>query len=663
MSYFATFYSYKGGVGRTLALANVAWLLANHASEPARVLVIDFDLGAPGLFQVFGMRGAKHSRGIVDYFTRYLQRAEVPDIAQFIHKTAYTNIDIIPAGKMDSHYQRRLESIDWRVLYEGAFGYELVERLKSDISAIKPEYDYVLVDSLTGYTDVGGICVSQLPDLLILLFRLNQQNLDGIEKVYLNAIAARGEEARKSVIPVITPSWPFIDEAASHWIGETQKVFSEVKLLEISFDSSLSFGERIISKEASKLPLTSRLLEDYRRLVAQIRGSNPLDCLTIWHNIQRGGTRGLSDPADLYLTLLKRRPYVLEYWRGLLGHSYPWIKYGSERFSQGWEKLKAFADQESERGNKFALLARTVMHNDKNEDASRRKAIADLDRALQIDPTFSDALMERGRIAYFQHRYEDAARDFSMCLEFPDTMAHLPRLKIKEELAETYLRMYDGSRAILALRPVVEKGTSELSLSRSRSKALYLEGDYSAALGEARRYAKFETAGTSASLLPSQILAAMGDLDEAAKELEALYIKEHEGSDANFAEAYLAVDPTKTLALVKASSGISTPIRRLLIYLAQVLSGAQPEDAPSESHSPKSERFDRDRWSFFEIVAMLRAKERAGRLSARALQMAYDAIQRVADPAEFSLIQRSRANLTARSDLSPHDALGEEFGE
>ena len=36
-----TFYSYKGGTGRSMALANVAWVLA---SSGRRVLVIDWDL-------------------------------------------------------------------------------------------------------------------------------------------------------------------------------------------------------------------------------------------------------------------------------------------------------------------------------------------------------------------------------------------------------------------------------------------------------------------------------------------------------------------------------------------------------------------------------------------------------------------------------------------
>ena len=244
MSHFATFYSYKGGVGRTLALANVAWLLANHPSEPARVLAIDFDLGAPGLSHVLGMGKTRENAGIVDYVTEYLHNAAIPDIGPFIHSTKYDLIDLIPAGRVDSNYQRRLESIDWKHLYEDAFGYELIERLKSNISAITPEYDYVLIDSLTGFSDVGGICVSQLPDSLILLFRLNQQNLDGIKRVYRKATAHRPDVVSKSVIPVVTPSWPFIDRAATVWISKAQRVFRENTLLEISFDSSFRALER-----------------------------------------------------------------------------------------------------------------------------------------------------------------------------------------------------------------------------------------------------------------------------------------------------------------------------------------------------------------------------------------------------------------------------------
>jgi Mrp family chromosome partitioning ATPase len=45
-----TFYSYKGGTGRSMALANVAWILALNGR---RVLTMDWDLEAPGLHRYF----------------------------------------------------------------------------------------------------------------------------------------------------------------------------------------------------------------------------------------------------------------------------------------------------------------------------------------------------------------------------------------------------------------------------------------------------------------------------------------------------------------------------------------------------------------------------------------------------------------------------------
>lgn len=45
-----TFYSYKGGVGRSFALANIAALLGRWGF---RVLCVDWDLEAPGLEDFF----------------------------------------------------------------------------------------------------------------------------------------------------------------------------------------------------------------------------------------------------------------------------------------------------------------------------------------------------------------------------------------------------------------------------------------------------------------------------------------------------------------------------------------------------------------------------------------------------------------------------------
>jgi Mrp family chromosome partitioning ATPase len=71
-----TFYSYKGGTGRSMALANVAWVLA---SSGKRVLTIDWDLEAPGLHRYFepflADKSLEQSTGIIDFVRDFVTAA------------------------------------------------------------------------------------------------------------------------------------------------------------------------------------------------------------------------------------------------------------------------------------------------------------------------------------------------------------------------------------------------------------------------------------------------------------------------------------------------------------------------------------------------------------------------------------------------------------
>ena len=68
-----TFYSYKGGTGRSMALANSAYLAAKRLSGDERVLMIDWDLEAPGLHRYFPEAerdGQQDTPGLIEYFTK-----------------------------------------------------------------------------------------------------------------------------------------------------------------------------------------------------------------------------------------------------------------------------------------------------------------------------------------------------------------------------------------------------------------------------------------------------------------------------------------------------------------------------------------------------------------------------------------------------------------
>jgi hypothetical protein len=87
-----TFYSFKGGVGRSMALANVAELLYQRGLN---VLMIDFDLEAPGLERFFSIPAPPsgsaepptmpvhadiiRSRGVIDLLISYKALRTLPE--------------------------------------------------------------------------------------------------------------------------------------------------------------------------------------------------------------------------------------------------------------------------------------------------------------------------------------------------------------------------------------------------------------------------------------------------------------------------------------------------------------------------------------------------------------------------------------------------------
>src|SRR4051812_38243317 len=82
--YVTTFYSFRGGVGRTMSLVNIA---AHLAQSGRRVLIVDFDLEAPGIRTYRSMDNpAGQSNGLVEYVKSYLDTSIVPDVREFVYQ-------------------------------------------------------------------------------------------------------------------------------------------------------------------------------------------------------------------------------------------------------------------------------------------------------------------------------------------------------------------------------------------------------------------------------------------------------------------------------------------------------------------------------------------------------------------------------------------------
>ena len=154
--YVTTFFSYKGGVGRTMALINTAYLLVEQGK---RVLIVDFDLEAPGIPSFEAFRCAANRPGIVDYVCAYRDSGEAPDVGDFIVECAidqHKSIWLLPAGRhTQAGYAEKLYSIDWQDLYGRQDGFLMFEDMRQQWTDHSASFDYVLIDSRTGLHRCG----------------------------------------------------------------------------------------------------------------------------------------------------------------------------------------------------------------------------------------------------------------------------------------------------------------------------------------------------------------------------------------------------------------------------------------------------------------------------------------------------------------------------
>lgn len=190
-----TFYSYKGGVGRSLALSNIAIRLSELNKK---VCVLDFDLEAPGLHFKFEnySRSNKIEKGIVDYIDEFSTNKLIPkSIKDYAIELIPANkifepIQLIPAGNIDdSNYWKKLSCINWAsMFYENdSKGIEFFLDLKHKIETeIQP--DFLLIDSRTGITDIAGITLKLLADEAVILAANNEENMYGSKKIIKSLI-------------------------------------------------------------------------------------------------------------------------------------------------------------------------------------------------------------------------------------------------------------------------------------------------------------------------------------------------------------------------------------------------------------------------------------------------------------------------------------------
>lgn len=184
------FSSFKGGVGRTTALAAFA---IQRARAGDRVAIIDFDLDAPGAGTLLGAdeQGTTAPWGVVDYL---LERALWPvPIEDYVHRCARDRVArdgsilVVPAGRLDDDYLTKLSRIDLEVTSPEQ-PHPLSLLLKDVRGLLREEARgqgpaWILIDARAGLSPAAGLLLSGLAHLHVLFATTSEQSLRGFERI------------------------------------------------------------------------------------------------------------------------------------------------------------------------------------------------------------------------------------------------------------------------------------------------------------------------------------------------------------------------------------------------------------------------------------------------------------------------------------------------
>ena len=214
-AFIATFYSYKGGVGRSILAANVAALLARHG----KTLLWDLDLEAPGLHRIHDLKGGAANRGgffewLLDWQTSW-QIGEGGEAtinpptaelcaalaARMLPVAAQQNLFVLPAHAERADFAKQYLQIDWArfLVTDANAGLDMLRALLAhfaDVAGCK----YIVLDSRTGITDIGGLLTLALPNATVFVGNYSAQNTGGLRSIW-DALQSRRNDPIRGDLP------------------------------------------------------------------------------------------------------------------------------------------------------------------------------------------------------------------------------------------------------------------------------------------------------------------------------------------------------------------------------------------------------------------------------------------------------------------------------
>jgi hypothetical protein len=177
------FYSFKGGMGRSTALALFA---LDRIRQNEHVVVVDLDLDAPGLGTIL-KADATAPYGVVDYLIETPVLGHRPeDLSDYYYTLdlgslpSTGSLKVFPSGTLNGDYLGKMARLDFESVDPtmSAAKHPLFELLEHIKETLHP--DWILLDSRTGFSETAGMVLSGMCDYHVLFGVQSEQSWQGL---------------------------------------------------------------------------------------------------------------------------------------------------------------------------------------------------------------------------------------------------------------------------------------------------------------------------------------------------------------------------------------------------------------------------------------------------------------------------------------------------
>lgn len=215
-----TFYSYKGGVGRTQLLANIASYLCYYKNK--KILLLEWDLEAPGIHFYFGKKNEDiENDGLIEILSKYTEMMQSGEkvssdkLPYFTDENIIKNlissennkgtVDLIPCANYSKEYTQKINDFNWQEFMELLDGKVYIDFLKEKLSELN--YDFIFINSRTGISDYSGLCNILIPDTNVIVVAPTEQNFSGslrIAKAIENHPYVKDGFRKPFILPILS---------------------------------------------------------------------------------------------------------------------------------------------------------------------------------------------------------------------------------------------------------------------------------------------------------------------------------------------------------------------------------------------------------------------------------------------------------------------------